>query len=188
MAKSRDKALAHGEVAGAIQAVRASTSNGISKLAFEFVVLTASRIGEVLGARWSEIDLDARIWTIPASRMKAEREHRVPLSDRAIEILRETGDKRTGLVFGSPWDRAKPLDQKTLRTMLKQAGVDSTLHGFRSSFRDWCGDTGKEREIAEMALAHTVRNAVEAAYARSDLFDRRVTLMQQWADYVNPSK
>ena len=142
-AANHHKALPHGEVMGAIQAVRESTSNDVSKLAFEFMVLTASRIGEVLGSRWSEIDLDARIWTIPASRMKADREHRVPLSDRAVQILRGTGDKRTGLVFGSPWDRAKPLDQKTLRTMLKQSGVDSTLHGFRSSFRDWCGDTGR---------------------------------------------
>ena len=176
------KALHHREVANAIRATRASTSGDNTKLAFEFIVLTAARLGEVLNAQWDEFDLDARTWTIPGARMKANRAHRVPLSNRAIEILKATGTNRTGLVFISP--RGRKLDDKTIRAMLAKAGVNASIHGFRSSFRDWCSDTGKAREVAEMALAHIVANKTEAAYARSDLFDRRVEMMEQWGGYV----
>ena len=176
------KALHHREVANAIRATQASTSGENTKLAFEFIVLTAARLGEVLNAQWDEFDLDARTWTIPGARMKANRAHRVPLSNRAIEILRATGTNRSGLVCVSP--RGRKLDDKTIRTMLAKAGVNASIHGFRSSFRDWCSDTGKAREVAEMALAHIVANKTEAAYARSDLFDRRVEMMEQWGGYV----
>ena len=172
-------ALAYQDVPGAIRVIR--ESNKPARLAVEFAILTAARSGEVRGATWSEIDLTARTWTIPAARMKARRDHRVPLSARAIQILRETGSNRSGLVFRH---RGKALSDTIMLRLIKDCGFDVTLHGFRSSFRDWCSDTGKAREVAEMALAHTVHNAVEAAYARSDLFDRRITLMAQWAEFA----
>ena len=189
------RALNHSEVAGAIKAIRNCSSGESAKLAFEFLVLTAARKGEVLKARWEEIDLESRTWTLSANRMKSERrmnsegtrQHRIPLSTAAMAVLarceRVCGG-RTGFVFPSS-TRGKPLDEKTLNPMIKKAGIDSTLHGFRSSFRDWGGETGKPREVLEAALAHKVADKTEAAYARSDLFDRRVPVMQAWADYIS---
>ena len=184
-------ALPHGEVAEAIKAVRDCDKPGIAKLAFEFLVLTATRSKEAREAQWSEIDLDSRTWTIQASRMKAGREHRVPLSDRAIKILEQARDhvstgKHTGLIFAH---RGKVLGESTFLRMIKDCGFKVTAHGFRSSFRDWCSEcTSTSREVAEAALAHTIKNQTEAAYARSDLFDKRAKLMQQWADYCNPER
>ena len=153
------------------------------KLAFEFLVLTAARSGEVRLAHWAEIDPDNEIWTVPAERMKTHREHRVPLSGRALEVLREARKYAdgSGLVFPSLSGRA--LSDATMSKLLREQGIAAVPHGFRSSFRDWCADTGKPREIAEAALAHTV-GGVEGAYFRSDLFERRHRLMDQWAQFV----
>ena len=178
-------AIPHTAVSSAIRAVRNSTSNEMSKLAFEFIVLTATRSGEVREARWNEIDMDSATWTIPASRMKKAREHRIPLSREAVSILRKAREIGRGSEFVFASATGKALDGKTLRTMLTKAGVDSTIHGFRSAFRDWCSETGKARDVAEMALAHIIQDRTEAAYARSDLFDRRVELMGEWADYLS---
>ena len=178
-------ALPHRDVAEAVEAIRASRERPVVKLAFEFLVLTAARSGEVRGALWTEIDLEHRVWTIPATRMKTNREHRVPLCRRAVEILeaaRTLGDGRP-LVF--PTARGKQLKDMALSGPLKNLGIPAVPHGFRSSFRDWAGEeTNHPREVAEAALAHVVRNKVEAAYARSDLFERRRRLMDDWAAYL----
>ena len=180
------RALPHGEVADAITTVRTSKASITTKLAFEFLVLTAARSGEVRLATWDEIELDAGVWTVPATRMKAKRDHRVPLSARAVTILAEAQGRSdgTGLVFPNP--RGKPLSDMTLSKLVKELGIQAVPHGFRSSFRDWAAEqTSTPREVAEAALAHTVRNPTEAAYARSDLFDRRRRLMNDWASYLN---
>ena len=172
------RALPHAEVAEAVATVRASRATTAAKLAFEFLVLTAARSGEVRLARWDETDLDAEVWTVPAERMKANREHRVPLSSRAAELLQEARTLRSGgdLVFPSP--RGKPLSDMTLSKLLKEHGVEAVPNGFRSSFRDWAAEeTNHPCEVVEAALAHVVQNKVEAAYARSDLFERRRRLM-----------
>lgn len=178
-------AVPHGEVAGAIEAVRRSGAWLGTKLAFEFLVVTATRSGEVRLATWSEIDIRRRVWTVPAARTKTGREHRVPLSSRAVEVLRKAkplGDG-TGLVF--PSMRGKPLSDMTLSKLIKEQGVDAVPHGFRSSFRDWAGErTNHPREVIEAALAHVVKNQTEAAYARSDLFEKRRQLMNDWAHYL----
>ena len=146
----------------------------VVKLAFGFLVLTAARFGEVRLATWDETDLDAGVWTIPAARMKAKRDHRVPLSVRALAILHDVQrlSEGTGLVFRSL--RGKPLSNTTLSKLTKELGIAAVPHGFRSSFRDWPAErTSTPREVIEAALAHTVQNPTEAAYARSDLFERR---------------
>ncbi len=184
--RQHQRALPHGEVAGAVQAVRASRASAPVKLAFEFLVLTAARSGEVRLATWDEMDLDAAVWLVPGARMKAKRDHRVPLSGRALAILRDAqslGDG-AGLVF--PNRRGKPLSDMTLSKLIKELGLPAVPHGFRSSFRDWAAEqTNTPREVVEAALAHTVRNPTEAAYARSDLFERRRRLMDDWAAYLN---
>ena len=180
----RMRALPHGEVGAALAKVRAADVWPCNKLAFEFMVLTAARSGEVRGARSDEISLDESVWTVPGSRMKAGRSHRVPLSGRAVEILHEArpyGDG-TGLIFSSA--RGRMLMGHVLGGLVKQLKIAAVPHGFRSTFRDWCGETAQPRELAEAALAHTIKNQVEAAYARSDLFDRRRRLMDDWAAYL----
>jgi integrase len=161
-------------------------SRSVGSLAFEFLILTACRTSEALGAEWSEIDLHRAVWTIPGQRMKAKREHRVPLTPRCIEIL-QTVELLTGgssFVFaGRSGDR--PLSNMVFAQTLKRMEVQVTAHGFRSSFRDWAAEvTSFPREVAEMALAHTIGNKVEAAYRRGDLFAKRRELMQAWSDYV----
>ena len=180
------QALPHRDVAAAIRTVRASTAPPAVRLAFEFLVLTAARWGEVRWAEWAEIDRDEGVWTVPVRRTKANRQHRVPLCGRALEILeaaRMLGEAAGPLVFTRRgW---KPLDDKELRCLLQEHGIAAVPHGFRSSFRDWAGeDTDHPREVIEAALAHVVRNRVEAAYARSDLFERRRILMDDWARYL----
>ena len=180
------QALPHGAVADALATVRASSARPVVKLIFEFVVLTAARSGEVRLATWDEMDLDAGVWTIPATRMKAKREHRVPLSGRALAILHDVQrlSDGTGLVFRSR--RGTPLSDMTLSKLIKELGIAAVPHGFRSSFRDWAAEqTNTPREVVEAALAHTVRNPTEAAYARSDLFERRRRLMDEWAAYLS---
>ncbi|MCY3729836.1 MAG: tyrosine-type recombinase/integrase [Rhodospirillaceae bacterium] len=186
------RALPHGEVSGAVAAVRASASWAGLKLVFEFLVLTAARSAEARLATWEEIDPQARVWTVPASRTKAGREHRVPLCSRVIEIVgeaRRLGVERTAgapaeLVF--PSQRGKAIGDARLSGVLQQLGIGAVPHGFRSSFRDWASErTDHPREVIEAALAHVVRNQTEAAYARSDLFERRRLLMDDWMDYLN---
>lgn len=157
------------------------------KLCLRFLILTAARSGEVRGATWAEIDLAAREWRIPGGRMKGGREHRVPLSDAARDILvRARGlEDGSGLVFPSPTRTGRPLSNMALTKILRDQELAdrATVHGFRSAFRDWCAETGKPREIAEAALAHTV-GGVEGAYFRSDLYARRRVLMDQLASFL----
>ena len=180
------RALPHGEVAAAIRTVQAATAPEVAKLAFEFLVLTAARWSEVRWAEWTEINRDAGVWTVPASRMKANRKHRVPLCGRALEILeaaRTLGEGAGPLVFTR--GQGKPLYDKELRWLVREQGIAAVPHGFRSSFRDWAAEqTDHPREVIEAALAHVVRNRVEAAYARSDLFERRRVLMDDWSRYL----
>ncbi len=179
-------ALPHGEVGGAIQAVRASGTGAVVKLAFEFLILTGARSGEIRHMTWSEVDMDAAIWTVPAERMKAGREHRVPLSTRAMEILGEARQLKGGggLVFPGA-QPGRPFPEATLPNLMKDLSLNGVPHGFRSSFRDWAAEcTNTPHAVMEAALAHTIRNKAEAAYARSDLFERRRNLMEQWAEYL----
>ena len=159
------------------------------------MVLTAVRPGEARGARWEEIDFGASEWTIPATRMKAAREHRVPLCARAVEVLHAAERLRqgsptaesAGLVF--PSAHGKQLADARLSKLLDQLGIGAVPHGFRSSFRDWASErTNHPREVVEAALAHVVRNQTEAAYARSDLFDRRRQLMNDWMQFLDPER
>ncbi|OYZ08253.1 MAG: integrase [Novosphingobium sp. 28-62-57] len=156
--------------------------------ALQFAILTATRSGEVLGATWAEIDLDAAIWTIPADRMKAAKEHRVPLSARAVEILQEvqglnTLDMKSAAVF--PGNSGGKLSGMAMAMLLRRMERgDITVHGFRSTFREWAGETTAfAREVVEHALAHQLADKAEAAYQRGSLFPKRVKLMQAWADY-----
>ena len=159
----------------------------ISALALEFLILTAARTGEILGAKWNEIDLDTKIWTVPAIRMKAGREHRVPLVDRAINILKQVHEARSGdFVFpGQKVD--KPLSGMALDMVLRRMNIDdATVHGFRSSFRDWAGnETHFPREIAEQALAHVIGDKAEQAYRRGDALSKRRALMDAWSSYCS---
>jgi integrase len=157
----------------------------IAALALEFAILTAARSGEVLGARWNEFDLDRAIWTVPAERMKAAREHRVPLSPRALRIVTDLEDSRTG-DFVFPGEKAgRPLSGMSLEMVLRRMKIEgATVHGFRSSFRDWAAEcTNFPNEVCEAALAHVIGNKAEAAYRRGDLFDKRRKLMEAWAAY-----
>jgi integrase len=171
------------EVGGFMKTLRAA--NGMGARALEFAILTATRSGETRGATWAEIDLVEGVWTIPASRMKAKKEHRVPLSPAAKALLqalpRMVG---TDLVFTA--GRRDMLSDMTLSAVLKRMGVNAVPHGFRSTFRDWAAErTGYPREVCEMALAHTVQNETEAAYFRTDLFEKRKRLMKDWATFLS---
>ena len=181
------RALPHGEVAGALETVAASRASIAAKACFRFVVLTACRGGEARGATWDEVHEDACEWRIPGARMKGGVDHRVPLSDPALAVLKTARsiDDGSGLVFPSPTRTGKPMSDMTLTKVLRDCGLaqHTTVHGLRSSFRDWCAETGKPREIAEAALAHAV-GGVEGAYFRSDLFERRRRLMADWARYL----
>jgi integrase len=155
--------------------------------ALEFLILTATRTSETIGARWDEIDLDAALWTIPGSRIKAGKEHRVPLSAPAVEVLRQQSQAATS-AFVFPGARGeRPLSNMAMLALLKRMGrSDLTAHGFRSTFRDWAAEqTNYPREVAEMALAHAVGDKVEAAYRRGDLFEKRQRLMAEWARYCD---
>ncbi len=154
----------------------------VAALALEFAILTAARTGEVIGAKWDEVDLDKAIWNIPASRMKAGKEHRSPLSPRAVEILKSTQGLGKEWLF--PAIKGGSMSGMAMSMLLRRMKVDVTVHGFRSGFRDWAAEcTGYAHEVAEMALAHTIENKVERAYRRGDLFDKRRRLMDDWASY-----
>ncbi len=158
--------------------------DGIAAMALRFLILTSARSGEIRGARWSEIDLENGIWTVPGARMKAKKDHRVPLTTEALAALEITRGLDPDLVFPGQ-RRGKPMSDMTLAAVLKRMGRgDVTVHGFRSTFRDWAAErTNVPREIAELSLAHEVGNAVERAYRRSDLFDKRRDLMERWARF-----
>lgn len=187
-------AMPHNEVP-AFMAELAS-SNSVSALALRLLILTATRTNEVLQAQWPEVDLEGAIWTIPADRMKARREHRVPLSDASMAIL-ETLPRVDGNPYLFPGSRhGRPLSNMALLQLMRgmNYGVNGDRggyvpHGFRSSFRDWSGEVSSfPRDVAEMALAHTIENKVEAAYRRGDLFAKRGKMMQEWADYLDKLK
>ncbi len=179
------QALPHRDVAAAIETVRAGSAQPTVKLAFEFLVLTATRSGEVRGAQWAEIDTTDRVWTLSAQRMKAKREHRVPLCGRALEILDAARALGDGNPHVFPMRSGRPISASTLVKTLQNLRVAAVPHGFRSSFRDWAAEkTDHPREVIEAALAHVVQNKVEAAYARSDLFERRRLLMDDWSEYL----
>ena len=159
---------------------------GVAARALEFAILTAARTGEVIGARWPEIDVAARLWTIPGERMKAGREHRVPLSGRAVEILAELKKQRQdGEDFVFPGPRGGALSNMALLMTLRRMGyANLTTHGFRSTFRDWAAERSEfPAEVAEMALAHVVGDKVEAAYRRGDLFEKRREIMESWGNF-----
>lgn len=156
-----------------------------TRLALEFLILTAARSGEVRNMVWAEVDLEERMWTIPAARMKASKTHRVPLCNRAIEILQRMGQlKQSDLVFEGA-KPGRPLSDMSLTMPLRRAGLRVTVHGFRSSFRDWAAEaTDTPREVAEAALAHVLSNKAEAAYARTDYYEKRRKLMNQWGGFI----
>ena len=179
------RALPHRDVAAAVETVRASGAAPVVTLAFEFLVLTAARSGEVRGAQWAEIFTADHVWTVPATRTKAKREHRVPLCRRAEQIVDAARTHADGNPLVFPSARGKRLNDMALSGLLKDLEIGAVPHGFRSTFRDWAAEeTNHPREVVEAALAHVVQNKVEAAYARSDLFERRRQLMDDWAAYV----
>lgn len=163
---------------------RLRAADGIGARALEFAILTAARSGEVRGAEWSEIDLEAKVWTVPAARMKAGKEHRVPLSDAAVVLVKALPRMAgTELVFSSP--RGGTLSDMTLSAVLRRMSVAAVPHGFRSTFRDWVSEcTAYPNQAAEMALAHAIGDKVEAAYRRGDLFEKRRQMMADWAAFL----
>lgn len=180
-------ALAHAEIADFMEAL--DKREGVGAHALAFTILTAARSGETRLATWAEIDLDARIWTIPAHRMKAEKEHRVPLTNPAIALLGARRDDNA-LIFESDAKSGKPISNMSMTAVLRRMDhPDITVHGFRSTFRDWAGETTSfPREVIEAALAHGIKDKAEAAYARSDLFDKRRKLMEAWSNTAVRSK
>ncbi len=187
--KAHFRAMPHEEVRSALEKVDGSQASRAAKLCLRFLVFTSVRSGEARGVRWNEIDLKGRVWRIPSQRMKAGSEHRVPLSKQAVELLKGASELRdeTDLVFPSPQKRRTQLSDMTLTKVLRSLGLAerATVHGFRSSFKNWTLEqTDTPWAVSEAALAHTLGNSTEQAYARSDLFERRRDLMQKWADYV----
>ena len=180
--KEHHPAMAYGKLPGFIQALRASTADPSTKLGLELLILTAARTGEVLLMEWGEVNSAAATWTVPASRMKARKEHRVPLSRRALAVLEEAREIGTGRGLVFPSRRGKPLSNMAFNMLLRRLDVgDAVPHGFRSTFKDWTlEETSFPWAVVEAALAHTLGSATESAYARSDLFDRRRELMEAW--------
>lgn len=187
LTRGHHKALPYDEVPDFMEGLRSRPA--IAARGLEFAILTACRTSEVLGAKWDEIDLERKVWTIPPSRMKAAREHRVPLSPRAVEIIEEMRTKGSeGYIFPGP-KRGQPLSTMAMAMLLRRMNAEITVHGFRSSFRDWASETtGFPHEVCEMALAHVVANNAEAAYRRGDLFEKRRKLMSAWACYCATPK
>lgn len=181
------KAIAWEKIGEFVQVLRNREESAARAL--EFLILTATRSGEVRGALWGEIDLDAKTWTIPAERMKAGREHTIPLCDDAVKLLKSLPrSEENDFIF--PSARGKMLSDVVLAKPLKAIAPEATVHGFRSTFRDWCAEsTNYPNEVAEMALAHTIENKVEASYRRGDLLTKRTRLMTDWSRFINtPAK
>jgi integrase len=188
LSRGHHAAMDYADVPGFIAELR--MRDATAALCLEFTILTACRSGEALNSLWSEIDLDRKLWTIPAKRMKATREHRVPLSDRALAILENLAKAKTGeFVFGGQ-KAGKPLSAMAMEMVLRRMKVEGvTVHGFRSAFRDWAGnETHFPRELAEAALAHVIGDKAEQAYRRGDALEKRRALMEAWANYCEPSK
>jgi integrase len=184
LARGHHAAMPYVDVPTFVARLRETESTAARSL--ELVILTAARSGEVLGARWSEFDLDGALWTIPPARMKAGEEHVVPLSTMAVALIRKQAEVRTGeFVFPSHRDNEKPQSNMVMAMLLRRMKESFTVHGFRSAFRDWAGDrTSFTREVAEAALAHQVGNAVEQAYRRGSALEKRRQLMDAWSRYV----
>ena len=179
------RALPHQEVPAALRAIRRTPdAPPAAVLCVELIALTAVRAGEARGARWEEIDLDSGTWTIPAARMKSAREFTVPLSTGALDVLRRAGALSADSPFVFPSETGGPLPTGAPARVLRRAGVDSTLHGFRSSARSWMAESGIAAEVAEACLAHVPRQQVVQAYQRSDLLERRTEVLQAWSDYI----
>ena len=176
-------ALSYKEIGAFMAALR--MQEGVAARALEFLILTAARTGEVVGARWSEIDLEGSVWTVPAERMKTGREHRVPLSNATLAVINKIAATREGEFIFPGGKAGRPLSNMALLMLLRRMGrADLTAHGFRSTFRDWAGDTTDfPRDVIEMALAHTLGDKVEAAYRRSDGFQKRLLLSEEWAAF-----
>lgn len=186
LARGHHPAMPYEDIPSFVSRLRERRS--MAALALEFCILTAARSGEVLGVRWSEIDLDKKIWTVPPARMKAGREHHVPLSDRTITILEMVEDSNGGEFVFVGQRSGSPLSNMAMDMMLRRLKVEATVHGFRSSFRDWAGNTTNfPREITETALAHVIGDKAEQAYRRSDALEKRRKLMEAWATYCEPS-
>lgn len=176
------RAVAVDDASGFLAALR--KREGIAARALEFLMLTAARSGEVRLATWDEISLDKRLWIIPAERMKAGREHVVPLPEAAVQLLKEL-PRFEGCPFVFPSPRSKALSDMSISAVMRRMGVDAVPHGLRSTFRDWAAErTHYPREVCEMALAHAIGNAVEAAYRRGDLLEKRTRLMREWARFL----
>ena len=179
------KSISYNDVSGFIETVSKSSAGLSTKLGLEFLILTATRSGEVRNARWNEVN--GSIWTIPAERMKAGVAHRIPLPSRCIEILEEAKkiSSGSGFIFEGTKPN-KPLSENTFNKLMKELGLEVHAHGFRTSFRTWTQEkTNYPREIAEAALAHSLRDKAEAAYARSDLLERRAEMMEAWAQFIS---
>jgi len=182
------KGISYNDVSDFIETVSKSSAGLSTKLGLEFLILTATRSGEVRNARWNEVN--GSIWTIPAERMKAGVAHRIPLPSRCIEILEEaqTISQGSGFIFEGTKPN-KPLSENTFNKLMKELGLEVHAHGFRTSFRTWTQEkTNYPREIAEAALAHSLRDKAEAAYARSDLLEKRAEMMEAWAQFISASK
>jgi len=187
LSRGHHAAMPFSEVPDVVAKLRETRST--SNLALEFAILTAARSGEVMGAVWPEVDLRKKLWTVPGARMKGGREHHVPLTDRAVEIIENmkvARNREHGDYIFSGQKAGRPLSVMALTMALRRIGAgEFTVHGFRSSFRDWCGDcTNHPREVAEAALAHTIRDATEAAYRRASALEKRRVLMRDWAEYL----
>lgn len=177
------KAMPFTEVSGFVAKLREVP--GVVSKCLEFTILTATRTSEAINARSEEFDLNTATWTIPASRMKAQKEHRVPLSPRAVEIARVLMEPGNAYLFINA-NKVKPVSNMAMLSLLDRMEIKVTVHGFRSTFRDWAAErTAFPHEVCEMALAHTISNAAEAAYRRGDLFEKRRKLMEGWASFIN---
>jgi integrase len=176
-------AMAYDDLADFMAALR--SQEGVASRALEFLILTAARTGEVIGARWDEVDLEGKTWIVPAARMKAGREHRVPLSAATVTVLEQMEEIRESEFVFPGGKKGKPLSNMAMLAVLKRMGWgELTAHGFRSSFRDWAAEqTNFPHEVAEMALAHTVGDKVEAAYRRGNLLQKRRQIMEGWARF-----
>ena len=184
--KAHHRAPSYRELPTILQTIRGSTASPVVKLGFEMLVLTAARSGELRGALWSEVDIDSAMWAIPGIRMKAGKTHRVPLSRRVLEVLQEARSLSNGkgLIFPGPRS-GNPISDVTFTRMLWRLRLDFVPHGLRSAFRDWAAEqTDAPHAVMEAALAHSVSNATEAAYFRSDIFDLRRALMNQWSEFL----
>jgi integrase len=182
LTRGHHAAMSYGDVPTFVSELQSQPA--IAAPALEFIIVTIARAGEALGARWEEFDLERAVWTVPAARMKGGREHRVPLSQRALKIIKAMHEIRNGDFVFAGRKPGKHLTVRAPLTLLRSMRVDATVHGFRSTFRDWAAEcTNFTNEVCEAALAHVIENKAEAAYRRGDLFDKRRKLMEAWAAY-----